>query len=195
MLGTEYLNDLIAVINRVIFSNLNKELFAYNDAVFKVMQLMNNLSFKNKKIIFIGNGGSAGIASHCAIDYMRNGRMRSSCFNEGALLTCFSNDYGYEHVFSEPIAMHADEGDIVVAISSSGQSPNILNGAKTAKDAGCHVITLSGFQPDNPLRSLGDWNIYVPSDQYGYVELAHQIILHTVLDLIVQQKKGRENRQ
>lgn len=186
MNADNYLQSLWSSVTETQFEHL-AQLIDYRNGIAQIMALVSTQKEKGHKIMFIGNGGSAGIASHCAIDYMRNGRMRSTCFNEGALLTCISNDYGYEHVFAEPIAMHADPGDILVAISSSGKSPNILNGVKAAKNAGCFVITLSGFKPDNPLRSLGDWNIYVPSDQYGFVELAHQIVLHTILDLIVKQ--------
>lgn len=136
-----------------------------------------------KRILFIGNGGSAGIASHMTIDFAKNGNLRSLCFNDPAALTCLGNDLGYENVFSKQIEIHAVKDDLLVAISSSGRSPNILNAAKAARRLGCKVVTLSGFSPDNPLRTLGDVNCYVASDQYGFVELMHMTILHAVLDV------------
>lgn len=135
------------------------------------------------RIMFIGNGGSAGIASHMATDFLKNGRMRATAFNDGAALTCLANDLGYEHVFSEQIAMHAREGDLLIAISSSGGSANILRGVDAARGQGCRVLTLSGFQPDNPLRRLGDYNLWVDSREYGFVEIAHLALCHTILDL------------
>ncbi len=134
------------------------------------------------KILFIGNGGSAAIASHQAVDYWRNGGLAALAFNDASLLTCISNDFGYERVFAEPIVRFAREGDVLVAISSSGRSANILNGVEAARKADCRVITLSGFSSDNPLRALGDLNFYVPSDSYGIVEITHLSLLHGVLE-------------
>lgn len=138
---------------------------------------------KDNKIIFIGNGGSAAIASHMAEDYSKNGNLRSITFNDAALLTCYANDFGYENVFSEAIKTYADEGDILVAISSSGKSINILNACKAAKELGLYVVTLSGFSDVNPLRQLGDLNFYVSAYQYGFVEISHLAILHAALDV------------
>jgi D-sedoheptulose 7-phosphate isomerase len=136
------------------------------------------------KIFFIGNGASAAISSHMATDFWKNGGIRALSFNDGALLTCIGNDYGYEQVFAKPMQMFADPGDVLIAISSSGQSPNILLGADAAREKQCRLITLSGFMPDNPLRSLGDFNFYVPAHTYGAVEILHHSICHCLLDMI-----------
>lgn len=135
------------------------------------------------RLLFIGNGGSATIASHMAIDFSKNGNLRAQAFNDAAFLTCLGNDLGYENVFSTQIEMHAVAGDVLVAISSSGRSPNILKAVTAARGVGCPVVTLSGFGADNPLRKTGDVNFYVPSDKYGYVELLHSVLLHGVLDI------------
>lgn len=135
------------------------------------------------KLMFIGNGGSAGIASHAAIDYTKNGGLPALAFNDGAALTCLGNDYGYEHVFSKQIEAYGRPNDMLVAISSSGRSPNILRAIDAARAKDCVVLTLSGFSADNPLRASGDVNFYVASDQYGFVELSHMALLHAMLDL------------
>jgi D-sedoheptulose 7-phosphate isomerase len=106
-------------------------------------------------------------------------------FNDGALLTCVGNDFGYPHVFEKPIEMFADAGDVLVAISSSGRSENILRAAQAGTRTGCRVITLSGFGPENPLRRLGEVNFYLPSDSYGLVEITHLAICHCILDTII----------
>jgi D-sedoheptulose 7-phosphate isomerase len=135
------------------------------------------------KIMFIGNGGSMGIATHMAIDFSKNGKMRATAFGDGAVLTCLGNDLGYESVFAHQVDWHARPGDVLIAISSSGQSANILNGVAKARERGSRVITFSGFRDDNPLRSSGDINLYVRSMEYGFVEVAHQALIHAVLDL------------
>ena len=143
-----------------------------------------------RKLMFVGNGGSSAIASHMAIDYWKNGGIRATAFNDAALLTCLSNDYGYEHVFAKPIDMLAQPGDLLIAISSSGRSPNILKAVAAARKKDCGVVSLSGFTPDNPLRALGDVNFYVPSDSYGYVEITHLSICHAILDLSGDVKRA-----
>ena len=135
------------------------------------------------KLMFIGNGGSAAIASHLAIDFSKNGGMRACAFNDGAALTCLANDLGYENVFAHQIALHGRPGDLLVAISSSGCSANILNGVEAARLNGAEVMTLSGFKPDNPLRAMGEVNLYVPSMEYGFVEISHLTLGHAILDL------------
>ena len=134
------------------------------------------------KIMIVGNGGSAGVASHMAVDFWKNGGVRAMTFNDAPVLTCISNDYSYEEVFEVPIRQFANRGDIAICISSSGNSVNIRRGANAAQEMGCHVITCTGFKADNPLRSLGDLNFYVPSYSYGFVETLHQLIIHVILD-------------
>lgn len=138
------------------------------------------------KLMFIGNGGSAGIASHMAIDYSKNGGLRALAFNDGAALSCLGNDLGYENVFAQQIEMHGRPGDVLIAISSSGRSPNILRAVEAARRIGAaFVLTLSGFTPGNPLRTTGDGNLYVPSDQYGFVEILHLTLCHAALDFSI----------
>lgn len=133
-------------------------------------------------LFFIGNGGSASIASHMATDWQKAANIASMCFNDGASLTAYGNDLGYENVFSEPLRMHAGPGDILFAISSSGRSASIVKAAHLGRSIGMTVVTLSGFDPNNPLRQIGDFNFYVPSQRYGVVETTHLAICHAILD-------------
>lgn len=134
------------------------------------------------RMFFIGNGGSAAIASHMAADWLKTGKVAAQCFNDGALTTCLSNDLGYEQVFAKPLSLHGRKGDLLFAISSSGQSRSITGAVEVALVQGITIITLSGFKPDNPLRGLGHVNFHVPSFQYGLVEVAHHAICHAILD-------------
>ena len=136
------------------------------------------------KIIFIGNGGSAGIASHLAIDFSKNGGLRALAFNDPSALTCLGNDLGYENIFAKQLDFHARPGDLLIAISSSGRSPNILGcGEDGARTRDCKVVTFSGFTEKNELRRTGDVNFYVRSGEYGFVEVAHLALCHAVLDI------------
>ena len=132
-----------------------------------------------------GNGGSAAIASHVSVDLVKAAGVRASNFNEADLLTCFSNDYGYERWVEKCVEFYCEPGDTVVLISSSGRSPNIINGAVASKKIGANLITLSGFSPDNPLRNLGDVNLYAKSDNYNHVETVHQVWLLSIVDFII----------
>ncbi len=145
------------------------------------------------KLMFIGNGGSSTIASHMAEDFSKAANIRAMSFNDSAFITCLANDYGYEYIFSKQIELFAKDGDILVAISSSGESPNIINAVKIAKKIGCWVLTLSGFKQGNSLSNLGDLNIYVPSDQYGLVEISHLTICHGALDIALGWTDNKKN--
>ncbi len=137
------------------------------------------------KVVLIGNGGSAAIASHHAIEFLKNGGIRATSLNDPAALTCLSNDLGYTNVFSEQLKMQGLPGDLLIAISSSGQSVNILKAAEVARNNGMKIATFSGFQPDNLLRGRGDVNFYVNSNQYGFVEVAHHALIQAILDIYV----------
>jgi D-sedoheptulose 7-phosphate isomerase len=149
----------------------------------------------DNKLIFIGNGGSQGMSSHLAIDYSKNGGLRSLAFTDPSALTCLGNDLGYENVFAKQIDFHARRGDLVIATSSSGNSANIINGVSAARSRGCHVVTFSGFKDDNKLRRLGDVNFYVSSLQYGFVEIAHLSLCHAILDIDMGWDPRQPNKQ
>lgn len=182
--------ELGGMLARVESSDRAGTVLAYDEAIRRATDLVRDQTATGRKVIFVGNGGSAAIASHQAVDYWRNGGMRAMAFNDGALLTCISNDFGYPQVFEKPIAMFADAGDVLMVISSSGRSENILRAVGAAERAGCRVVTLSGFRPDNPLRRQGDLNFYVPSESYGYVEITHLAICHCIVDTIIAARSG-----
>jgi D-sedoheptulose 7-phosphate isomerase len=144
---------------------------------------------QSKRIFFVGNGGSNSICSHMMEDYAKIGRIPTFSFSDAALITCFANDYGYDKAIAEWIKIHFTEGDVLVAISSSGKSPNILNAVDFVASQKGKIITLSGFNPGNPLKQKGTINFHIPLENYGIVECYHQVILHIVLDEIVASKK------
>jgi len=140
---------------------------------------------KNKKVIFAGNGGSAALSSHCSVDLTKNAKVRAVNFNESDLITCFANDYGYENWLAKAVEFYGDANDVVVLTSSSGQSKNMVNAAKISKKMGLSVVTLTGFKEDNPLKKLGDVNLWVDSSAYNIIEMTHHIWLLAVVDSII----------
>lgn len=149
-------------------------------------QIMEAVSLikKHQRIFFIGNGGSNSICSHMMEDFAKVLKYESFSFSDPALITCFSNDYGYEQAMVEWLKVYYKPNDVLVAISSSGNSANINNAVDYANSINKNVITLSGFKNDNKLSSKGTINFYLNSTSYGIVECYHQTILHTILDLI-----------
>ena len=140
---------------------------------------------KNKKIIILGNGGSAAIASHVSIDLTKNAKIKSVNFNEASLLTCFSNDYGYKKVFSKSLEFYADRGDVVIIVSSSGRSKNLIEAAKFCKKKKILLYTFTGMRETNPLKKMGNINLWVDSKAYNIIENIHQIWLLSIVDKII----------
>jgi len=149
-------------------------------------QKLVDASHSNKKIIVLGNGGSAAIASHFSVDLTKNAGIRSINFNEADLLTCFSNDFGYQEAYAKAVEFYGDPGDILIAISSSGKSSNIIKSIQKARDGKFSaVLTFSGMENDNPLKQLGDINFWVDSFAYNLIENTHQVWLLSIVDLII----------
>ena len=180
----EYKKEFQQGIDGIIVTNLghNVEYCAMINILVKEFQ---GAKLQKHNLYFVGNGGSAAIAIHMTSDYLKNGGICTHSMHDPATITCLGNDFGYEYIFSKQLEMVAGEGDILVAISSSANSLNILNAVYAAKKKGCTVVTFSGFEENNKLRSLGDYNIYVPSIRYGIVESIHNMILQQIVDEIV----------
>ena len=143
----------------------------------------------DKKIIIAGNGGSAAMASHVAVDFTKAASIRAINFNEADLITCFANDYGYEHWVEKALEAYANLDDLAILISSSGKSQNIINASVKAKKMGLSVITVSGFLTDNPLRKLGDLNLWVDSTEYNIVEMTHHVWLVAIIDYLIESNR------
>lgn len=143
---------------------------------------------KKKKVVIFGNGGSAAIASHFSVDLTKIAKVRCVNFNEYDLITCFANDYGYENWMKMAINFYLDKGDILILVSSSGSSKNVLKAANFAKKKGIYLITFTGFKKNNPLTKKGKINIWVNSKVYNHVENIHQIQLLSIADLIAKTK-------
>jgi len=180
---TQYIDDLHSFLEKVVITDINGQSLD----VYEGLSLIINNLHKNKtahnKVMIIGNGGSAAIASHLQSDLCKTAQIRAMVFTEQPLLTALSNDISYIAAYRELVNLWAEKEDVFFSISSSGSSQNIIDAVIIAREKGCSpIITLSGFLPDNPLRNMGDINIYIPSREYGYVELAHSVLTHFISD-------------
>jgi len=181
----KYLNDI---------STLLKPREDIVEKIFKTKEILIHTKKNNNKVMIFGNGGSAAIASHVSVDLTKNANIRCTNYNEADLITCFSNDYGYEKWVEKSIDFYGDKNDVLILISSSGKSQNMLNACKAAKNKKISkIITFTGHEENNPLSKLGDINFWVNSKAYNFVENIHQIWLLTIVDLIIGKREYLPN--
>ena len=155
------------------------------DIIRKFSKLALTIRDRKAKMMFGGNGASASAAEHGAVDFTKQGRVRGITFHDPNLITCFANDYGYDHWLAKAIEHYADDGDAVVLLSVSGTSPSVVNAAKYAKSMGLVIISFTGREANNPLRELSDIDFWVPSHSYNLVECVHQIWLTATIDVVI----------
>ena len=151
------------------------------------VKLIQESIHKGSNVYIVGNGGSASIASHVSVDFAKVARVPSATFNNSNLITCFANDYGYENWVVEAIKAYTDNNDLIILISSSGTSKNIVNAAQYCKSNKINLITLSGFKKNNPLCKLGNINFHINSNKYNFIEMSHHIILLSLVDIFVKK--------
>lgn len=151
---------------------------------------LTELREEERCLYILGNGGSASVAAHAVTDFFNAAKLKAITLHESSLLTCMSNDYGYENAFALMLSQMVKPKDVVIVISSSGQSMNIRNAAQQALQSSALVVTLSGFGSDNPLRLMGELNFWLDSDDYGMVEIGHQFILHNISDRLRKKLSG-----
>lgn len=183
-----YCAQLFKILKSCQFTDSQKKSMTMELACVQVVQQLRTVRDRRKKVLLVGNGGSSAIVSHMANDLSKCDRIRAVVCTEPSLLTALTNDEGYESAYSMQVDLHGDKEDFLVAVSSSGESENILAAVAAARRRGMGVVTLSGFKPSNSLRTLGDVNLYVDSLSYGMVELAHSIFCHYLTDDLSDEK-------
>lgn len=190
----DYIKKLETVLHSTEFySNQGTiRMDSYEEGIRMLVECFVEVKRNGNTVFFIGNGGSAAIASHMTVDYLKNGRIRTHSMLDSAVLTCLGNDYGYEFVFSEQLKAVCNQNDLLVAISSSGNSDNIVKAVETARACHVKIITLTGFQQTNKVLPLGDYSVYVPIAEYGIVESIHNLILQQIVDEIIENKNINE---
>jgi len=184
---TDNIITIKTVLKSLSVYNNSGKFFEPDEAFLRLKDITCNIRDTGKTIYLIGNGASASMASHISADLAKNAQVHTQVFTDLSLITAISNDIGYEDVFAEPLRRRMRPGDMLVAISSSGQSVNVLKAVQEAAALGGVVVTLSAMKPDNALRLLGNLNFYVPAQTYGKAETCHAAILHFWIDQMVER--------
>ena len=173
------------------FKNYNKSIYDLlidldTSLIDRSVELILKCKKNNGKVFIVGNGGSSSIASHVSVDFTKVANVSSYTFNNSNLITCFANDFGHDNWIKEAVKAYMQKNDILILISSSGTSNNIINAAKYCKENNISSITLSGFNKNNPLSQLGNINIHVNSKKYNFIEMSHHIILVSIVDIFAE---------
>ena len=187
-----YIESFSNIISTAQITTHSQQKIAVQAGMELILKALITCRQKQGTVYVLGNGGSAAIASHVVIDLINMGKMRAMAMLDSATTTCISNDYGYDKVYSKQLACFARAEDLLIAISSSGNSKNILNAVDTAKKLGLVAITLSGFDSENALRKLGDYNLWLNAKDYGKVETGHAFMLHYLTDCLRDIEKEME---
>jgi len=183
---TRNISVLTKCLNSLAVKDLNGKRMEADAAFSRWTERIVRIRQDDGSVYFIGNGASASIASHMAADLGKNAMVRTEVLTDPALITALGNDCGYEEVFVEPLRWRMRAEDMLIAISSSGNSPNILSAVKYATSLRAYVVTLSAMKPDNPLRYYGNLRFYVPALSYGASETSHAAILHHWVDKAIE---------
>tara|TARA_B100000212_G_scaffold90759_1_gene66642 strand:- start:28895 stop:29443 length:549 start_codon:yes stop_codon:yes gene_type:complete len=158
-----------------------------NQYIDEIINVLENSISKNKKILICGNGGSASDSNHIAAEFVgrferdRNPLNAISLSSNISLITAIANDFGFEHIFSRQVEGISDEGDVLIAISTSGKSKNILNAIQCALDLNLHVIFISGNNTKNNFSNNKLLNIVINSDNTATIQEAYMFLLHRVV--------------
>jgi len=166
--------------NKVV--NLIKEIDA--EKINQLANLILKKKIKNKIYIF-GNGGSSSTANHFAVDMTKNAKVNVDSFSNDDLITCFSNDYGYENWIANVLRYQAKKKDLVIFVSVSGNSPNLVNGVKFCRKNSIDTFSLTGCNKNNKLNKLSNNFFWINSKSYNQVEIVHHMLLLTVVDVII----------
>ncbi len=181
----KFINNYFQNLFKIIYSRYN-----YNEKLIELKKKIKKVSKKNKKLIFVGNGGSAATSSHATVDFTKNAKIKSINFNESDLITCFSNDYGYENWIKEALKFYGEKGDLLVIFSCSGKSKNLINAANYAKKSKIDLVTFTGISENNLLKKINKngLNFFIPSKSYNQIEITHHLLILLAVDLCIGKK-------
>lgn len=188
-----FINQIKNLFEKTKVSKKGGKEMNVEEAKKEVLKMISRAKQEKRKLIFIGNGGSAAIAQHKALDFNLQGKIKAISVPDQTVLTCFANDLGFENIFSRQIENWGEKGDILIAISSSGSSKNIVLGVKTAQRKKMKVITFSGFKKENSLRKMGDLNFWVPAENFNQVEAVHLLLLDWILEDLAKIENEKKN--
>lgn len=187
----DYIKAVYSSLKKTSFTDADQHEMKHEKGFRLWCSLVEKVKKKNGKIFIIGNGASAAMASHMTADATKNGRIPCMPLNDISMMTAVSNDISYDKCYAEQLKIYAQSNDLLITISSSGNSPNIIEAINSARKSQMKIITLSGMNPDNSSRKMGDLNVYVHQKSYGLVESSHQVIMHCWLDMYIENMKKK----
>ena len=175
----KFLTNYWTIYKNILFDqNIDKELIRLKNAIAKV-------SLNKGKLFLVGNGASASLASHAATDFTKQAKVQALAFNDHNLITALANDYGYENWVSKALDFYVTTNDLVIFISVSGTSKNLVNAMENSRKSGIKTASLTGSDINNPLKKNCDFSLWVDSKAYNIVEAIHTIYMTTIIDLII----------
>ncbi len=179
-----YISEFANILQNIVVTDREGKVLDTQSALDDACKVFASVKETGGCIYLIGNGGSSGIISHTAVDFTNACKLKAYPLTDNSMLTCYANDYGYENIFNEPLSHHFTDKDVLLSVSSSGNSENIVRATNTAHSKGGKTVTFSGFKPDNKLRNTGDINIWLDSTSYGFVEIGHSLVIHYIIDIL-----------
>lgn len=183
MTWKSYLDDLAATLLALEATCENGARIDADAAYAQLAGWVRECAAAKRRVYFVGNGASASMASHFSTDLAKMAGAPTEVFTDPALITATGNDMGYAESFAFPLRQRMLEGEVLVAISSSGNSPNAVQAVKAARELGGRAVTFTAMRPDNAMRALGHLNFYIPAATYGMAESGHAAMLHHLIDL------------
>lgn len=189
-----YMNNLHKILEALSATGRQAQLLHPEQGIEEWCRITHETRQARRCMYFVGNGASAAMASHMAADFSKNCDCRAFAFNDSALMTAISNDIQYEECFAMPLTRFASAFDMLITISSSGNSPNVTKAIQRARELDLRIITLSAMQADNKSRTLGDLNFWIPASTYGLAEAGHQALLHCWLDTFIELYGNQKTR-
>jgi len=178
----EWLSELSATLNAAEYRVSGKNVPAAM-AMEEIQALLKKLRNRKGSLYWVGNGGSLAVCSHLAQDVLNKLKIRSIPLSDASMLTCMANDFGYANVFKKPLEILFTPGDMLIGISSSGNSESIVSAARLCLEKGGNLIALSAFSPDNSLRAVkADVSVYLPTTLYGLAEVGHEAVMHAAIE-------------
>ncbi len=191
-----YFKQLFQLLSELKVSNAQRHGLSLHEGSEQALRWLTEAKEQDTKVLLVGNGGSAAIVSHLQNDLSKALGIRAMVFHDTPTLTALSNDESYEEAFAYNVGLWAEPGDLLLAISSSGNSENILKAVDKAHSKGMRTITFSGFKANNALRQRGDLNFYIACESYGLTELSHEVLGHYFVDaLLADQKQHKKHRE
>ena len=178
----DFIKEYLEIYRDLLSKDVSSEIIRLKEIMLETHSL-------GGKLIFAGNGASSSIASHCALDFSKQAKIKSLCFSDPSYITALSNDCGYEEWLKVALSHHLESSDLVILISSSGNSENIIRAAQFAREERATVAAFSGMKSNNRLRSLCDFDLWVDNMSYNVIENVHSIWLTIICDLIIGSRE------